>query len=258
MDAFRLNRCLDTLPRFIQHCVKDNMKSKILVFMVLVFPMYGVLAQETAISSVEMDSATKLIEEIEVKKINYESCRKKAGKYAYKYDYINYMWDIKAALSLGVAESIIDALSSSQRGKIDKTLKAQRQALLATLGKQDGAEHAKYCGQYFMGLMQGNVGSLNAIESSLQHKFGAAGERRIKIRNRDIEVGCVKEHYNANNTDFRGAIHACGCITNLMFSKISDADIDKYLDFVHSKEFMKASSIISENISAAELASCGT
>lgn len=201
-------------------------------------------------ASIEVFNAMQEISEV------HRFCSAKSGSYAYKYDYVKYIWELKARLYTSLSKQIISDLPAVRSTDIRKNWEIMKNDILSARNGVNNNNNGKYCAKYFSSLLTGSTHKLTAPKKALSPLLGPNEKARVLVRNLGMEVGCVKQGYNNDIKDFSSIKVACECQTSLLTKQMSSEGIDKYLALVANKKQKEAIQFISSTVNIPELQAC--
>lgn len=204
----------------------------------------------------EVDAAVEVLGAQHDVEYNYKVCRAGAGIYAYKYDYIEYIWELKNRPYLQLSDKIFRTLPVSRVNRIKQLWESNQHKVLSNTTRMGSDGKGKYCSQYFSQLGGGTIHNLSTQKQNLAPALGSIEDARILQRNIDMEVGCMKQGYNSDIKQFEGVKKGCSCQTALVVKKMSNQDIDKYITLASSQNPQAAVQFISGRINISELQAC--
>ncbi|MES1195987.1 MAG: hypothetical protein ABUL58_03495 [Steroidobacter sp.] len=187
---------------------------------------------------------------------HYLFCRPRAGASSYQFDYIKYVWDLKNHSYIQESEQIFASLPSLSSKDIKERWNISSEKLLLERSNSKNSENGRYCSQYFSQLATDSIHELSRYRSNLALKLGAPEEVRIMDRNTDMEVGCIKSGYNKGIKQFEGIRMACSCQTSLIIKKLSNQEIDDYLNLIERSAFQDGEQFLGKKISFLDLKAC--
>jgi hypothetical protein len=187
---------------------------------------------------------------------NYQFCRGRAGDSGYQYDFVEYIWQLQNRPYIQLSEKIFSKLSGTKASEVKQRWQKNKDKMLSERMSIDKDGNAKYCAQYFSQLVDGAIHKLNIEKKILAIKLGSTDEVRILERNIGMEVGCMKAGYNGGVKQFGEMKKGCDCQTSLVVRKMSNQEIDEYLQLASSKSPQEAAGFISKKIDVPELQAC--
>ncbi len=232
-----------------------NYQNAILVLL-LTFSLDSAFAKGDQIDSHEADAAIEILTAKKDIEFNYQFCRDKAGSYGYKYDYINYIWELKNRMFLQSSENMFSNLPASKANQIRQGWQDRKAKMLSERKNADGKENGRYCSQYFSRILDETTDKLRSPKQDLAPKLGSSEDVRIAQRNIDMEVGCIKQGYNRDVKQFGDVKKACSCTISLTLRRMSNQEVDEYLTLASSKNPQAALQFVNKRISNSEIQAC--
>lgn len=232
------------------------MKIKLLYVVLAISLPLSIVSAKNQFDDQEVRAALSLLEAKNELEYNYRFCRAMAEDYSYKYDYINYIWNLKNRSYLQISENILTTLPISSSNDIKQRWKHNEDVLLSARSSASNNENGKYCTQYFLQMATRSTPKVNASRSSLAPRLGSTEEIRILERNNNMEVGCVKSAYNRDVKQFEEIRKACDCQTSLILNKLSNQEVDQYITLIAGSNAQNAAAFVEKGIAVSDLQAC--
>lgn len=207
----------------------------------------------TPVSTQDQLSAAKHFYETKaIRDSDFSNCMSSLPDTGDLFRYMKYIWDGEALAFAIASDKIMNSADSSRRKELGTAKESANKMANARFRERTAAEKTAYCNQLAQSLNDLSFVSTSVEDAKILSRTVATDDAvRIRQRNIDMTIGCIKRMLNTNGVgQYDRSIPYCECQTRTIVTNASDTEIDNWLDLFADKEASKSPEAVARIMSA--------